>query len=383
MKRFILILLALLLALTFMACPPVDQDGGDAGDGGTSGESFFYDFEDMSVNSAPNSPWVAAADSTGTGNGPVVRENANTLHNALMISEFALGTGYNDWGTDYTGYSYVQIPADAGENGGTLTFNYCHFGWDSGEAGPPNYGAFEFWIDAPSDLSNPGSPDWSESAQVSAGDEGEDLAGSAVINIPAGTHTFTWRKEKTNTSYDEDSTWIDNVSFTASAEGGDDDPGNGKWLIMMYMDGDCNLEPYLWEDMNEMEYGLGQMSSSTRDKVTIVALWDGNPSYSSGGSDGSKLYELGTDSSLDTSLDSSTTDLTSSGWFSSEVNMGEGNTLTEFLDWANSNYTGYDNKMLVFSNHGGGARGIGGNGRGGTRAVCWDDSNGGDFLETK
>lgn len=144
----------------------------------------------------------------------------------------------------------------------------------------------------------------------------------------------------------------------------------------MYMDGDCNLEAALWGDVNEMEKGLYDLNSTVRENVTFVVLWDGSTDddagygYTNLSPAGSKLYELTPESTENTTLVS--TELT--GWtgMGSEVNMGDGDTITNFLDWADTNYPNYTNRMLILSNHGGGARSRGTTPN--SRAICWDDS---------
>jgi hypothetical protein len=265
-----------------------------------------------------------------------------------------------------------------------LTFNYTQLGWDSsGAATAPNYGPIQFFINKPSNLSSPGTPDWSNNTQTGFTNPQQDnyvWDGQASIPIPAGTHSLTWRAQKTNTTYDEDSYWIDNIVFTPNTGETTDE----KWLIMSYQDGDCNLEDALWTDVNEMEYGLYQLNATVRQNVKYIVLWDGHPSssggYSSSSPTGSVLYELGTESSQNTTISSSTINKSSSAsWLSTgEVNMGDGNTLKNFLQWCRTNYPGYNNHVLIISNHGGGARGP----KPGTKAVAWDETSGDDFLET-
>ncbi len=170
-------------------------------------------------------------------------------------------------------------------------------------------------------------------------------------------------------SDDDESPFI----FDLNVEGVNAQPG---WLFMMYMDGDNNLDSLLWGDVNEMEYGLHQLQQNGVDisNIHFLVLWDG---YGSGDS---ALYELGPDSVEDTNMGPNTIDLTSEKWWSGdEVNVGDGTNVTEFLNWAETRYTGFMNRMLLFSNHGGGP----GKGDIPDRGVCWDDTNGHDYLSTK
>jgi len=175
---------------------------------------------------------------------------------------------------------------------------------------------------------------------------------------------------------------------------------NSDWLFVMYLDGDNDLHDYLWKDMNEMEQGLGNKDPGT--SINVVVLWDGwtgdateTPQYAS---EHTRIYQLGTDtrswsSSPTMYLDSGTIDYTyTADWIvDNEVDMSSQTTLENFLDWVQARYTA-DNVVLGFSNHGGGPRNAPlkvtlPDGRKvsmpTTRAMCWDESNGGsDFLST-
>lgn len=204
------------------------------------------------------------------------------------------------------------------------------------------------------------------------------------------------------------------------------------WLVVMYMDGDNNLNVPIFMDMNEVEYGLYQIRNSDGssfsgfDSVNVVALWDGassfeNPDGSTGtpqiGNAGTYIYELGGD------YDNSTTYTTSSGYVLSsdtknlsytapwlvgttqtistslpnnahgELNMGDKQTLINFLNWVNARYTA-TNVILQFSDHGGGPRSVRyvktADGRtikvgdtSGRRALCWDETSSSNYLKTK
>ncbi len=188
------------------------------------------------------------------------------------------------------------------------------------------------------------------------------------------------------------------------------------YLMLMYMDGDNNLNDPLFLDLNEVEYGLSQASEGQQAKLTVLALWDGadrDASYApSWGYSGTKLLKIGPDSGeLSTgsgeeftytlaaqTLSSNTIDFTSkASWLSGgEVNMSNKETLRNFLNFATQYYSA-DYKILQFSNHGGGPRSSYfpktaklPNGKKiklhdyyGRRAMCWDDTSGGEsFLKT-
>lgn len=165
-------------------------------------------------------------------------------------------------------------------------------------------------------------------------------------------------------------------------------------LMIMYMDGDNNLNDAIYLDMNEAEYGLykirdndGNPKTGYQD-VNVVVLWDGCASYKQNNQinypkllhAGSYIYELGTDTSAKATytydpgcvLSENTKNLsyTADSWLLGtkahdvgtlsedsygEVNMGSKTTLTNFLKWVQQRYEA-DNVILQFSNHGGGPR---------------------------
>ncbi len=181
------------------------------------------------------------------------------------------------------------------------------------------------------------------------------------------------------------------------------------WLVLMYMDGDNNLNDVLYLDLNEAESGLSK--NSNIDNVTVVALWDGWDFKTNNGNGdvssfdyissdfnvhntaSTRLLELAPDSNpLYTSnggyyfkaleLSPNTLDLTNSAsWITNgEVNMGSEETLENFLKWAAENYSA-ENIILQFSNHGGGPRFAKNNNR--RRSMCWDETSGGNgFIKT-
>lgn len=209
------------------------------------------------------------------------------------------------------------------------------------------------------------------------------------------------------------------------------------WLVVMYMDGDNNLNDPIFMDMNEVEHGLWYIRNSNdqpesySDSVNAVALWDGVASWTeinaAGeevtktpqiGKSGTYIYELGRDSG------SSTTYTTSAGCVLSEntknlsytapwlvgtnqtistslptdahgeLNMGDKQTLINFLNWVNAHYTATKGVILQFSDHGGGPRSVRyvktADGRtikvgdtSGRRALCWDETSSSNYLKTK
>ena len=135
------------------------------------------------------------------------------------------------------------------------------------------------------------------------------------------------------------------------------------WTFMIYLDADCNLESVGIEDINEMEM------EGSDDNISIVVQIDRIPGYdlSNGDWTGTKRFYITKD--FDTAIISSNVvqDL-------GEVNMGSAATLQNFIQWAKSDYPA-ENYALILWDHGSGI--MDGNAPGG---VCWDDSDGGDYL---
>ncbi len=176
-------------------------------------------------------------------------------------------------------------------------------------------------------------------------------------------------------------------------------PQNTEWLVIMYMDGDNNLNNPIYLDMNEVEYGLSQLGST--DHIRVIALWDGyagdnkdNPASSLWGNKETHIYELGPDPRTQTSaedltllgLADTTFDWTfSADWIENdEIDMSSKTTLQNYLEWVKAHFSG-DKTILQFSNHGAGPRSILPNDdKYGRRAMCWDEGSGGTgFLKTK
>ncbi|MDB9862585.1 clostripain-related cysteine peptidase [Litorivicinus sp.] len=143
------------------------------------------------------------------------------------------------------------------------------------------------------------------------------------------------------------------------------------WTVMVYIAGDNNLASAAVDDLNEME---GVMLP---ENVNVVTLTDLSDSYitSVGWSD-TRRGEIAPDpngynpygwagSYWASPADELTSDLESVG----ELNMGDPQTLTDFIDWSTTNHTA-EKYALVIWDHGGGLSGI-----------AWDDTDGHDNLD--
>lgn len=150
-----------------------------------------------------------------------------------------------------------------------------------------------------------------------------------------------------------------------------------EWVMMVYLDGDNNLEDAAVEDFHEMEKGLydmAQIDGDIRDSFRILVLFDDETIGAQG------IYDVAPYN----------VDLTSTAQMSAvpyrglladtsgEVNMGSALTLDAFIEYVKDRYDS-ENYALVLWNHGGGVR-SGERSLPDSRTICWDDSSGGDVL---
>jgi hypothetical protein len=135
------------------------------------------------------------------------------------------------------------------------------------------------------------------------------------------------------------------------------------WTIMIYMDGDNNLDANGIDDINEMEYGFWQAKESYTDidsYLTIIALFDMS---SIGDWTDTRLYEIMPDPD-DTPDFTSEEQFDPSGLYGFatietdevERNMGDRSTLIDFLNFCTDTeyFSSTDHYGLVLWNHGDG-----------------------------
>lgn len=149
---------------------------------------------------------------------------------------------------------------------------------------------------------------------------------------------------------------------------------DSKWLVLVYLDGDNNLEGAAIDDFNEIENALYNLGDAD---INILALFDRTSIYDTSNDNWAetRLYQVMPDNDSDT-INSIL--LKNYG----ELNMGNPVTLSNFISYAKNNYT-YENLMLIFWNHGGGARSKDitlSTSSPLTKAVCWDYTDDEDCL---
>lgn len=125
-------------------------------------------------------------------------------------------------------------------------------------------------------------------------------------------------------------------------------PGYEGWLIMVYMDGDNNLESAAIDDFLEMaEVDLG-------DSINVVVQMDRISGYDSSYDDWTGCARFLIDQGDTPVLENADYD-----WGESqpemEKDMGDSQTLVDFVQWAVSNHDA-PNRALILWNHGGGWR---------------------------
>lgn len=166
----------------------------------------------------------------------------------------------------------------------------------------------------------------------------------------------------------------------------------GGWTVMVWLDGDNNLEPFALADFNEMEYGLylaGLTDPSVDGKIKIIVQVDRHAGY-----DNSSIY---------TGLNWTETrryrikpDPNNSGlWVSErldeglgEVNMGDASELKNFIEYCQSFFPA-EKYALILWNHGGGLMKKVSPGESAadpyneiTKNICVDETDGDDELYT-
>ena len=146
------------------------------------------------------------------------------------------------------------------------------------------------------------------------------------------------------------------------------------WTIMVYMGADNNLATSAFKDINEME-----AADVDFENVNIITLADFSSSYLSSSQAGSKLYSICKDSEglngkiVSERLTSRALDLSLKK--STNLNMADGNVLSDFLDYSKE-YFPADHYALIVWGHGSGWRNFSvSENFSSSRAVAFDDSS--------
>ena len=127
------------------------------------------------------------------------------------------------------------------------------------------------------------------------------------------------------------------------------------WTVMVYMDADNNLESYAIQNFLQMA------SVGSDENLTIVVQMDRIEGYDYSYGDWTDCKRFVVQKNMTPTPENATMDL-------GEVNMGDPQTLTDFIIWAMTNYPN-DRYALIIWDHGGGWRE---EQRSPTKGVAWD-----------
>ncbi|MEM4217369.1 MAG: clostripain-related cysteine peptidase [Candidatus Methanomethylicaceae archaeon] len=205
--------------------------------------------------------------------------------------------------------------------------------------------------------------------QVSEGDENNNAraADTGPITIlsptptwtptptptPTPTATPTWTPTPTPTPTPTATpTWTPTPTPTLTPTPG---PTPKPWTFMLYLDGDNNLYFWLRRAIEQME---GQ---SANPNVNIIVLFDGDRK------DDSWRFVVQPRGEYIIGVNK---------WFMGELNMGDPQTLRDFILWARENYPA-QHYYLAIANHGRGTTGMAWDGWDGTHRGDWQN---GDYL---
>ena len=121
-------------------------------------------------------------------------------------------------------------------------------------------------------------------------------------------------------------------------------PARAKWTVMVYISGDNNLEDYVVQDI---ETELAPTGSSA--DVQVVALADRGPGYDTSYGDWQTTEFFHVTQNMTAALSNADT-----GWdaaHADELNMGDAQSLIDFVSWSKANYPA-DHYALYFWGHG-------------------------------
>jgi len=187
---------------------------------------------------------------------------------------------------------------------------------------------------------------------VSAGPDGSattDASGYYTItNLITGTYTLT--PSKSGYTFSPPSR---TVSVPPDAAGQDFVGSNVDWTVMVYLDGDNNLDLNYVDIFNQLE------SAANNSSANVIVAWDRL------GSNNSAYYKVKYDTNPN-QLATYTEGVDK--WAKGELNMGSPNTLSDFVLWARAHYPARHYALLI-SNHGTGLNG-----------TARDETNGNDWM---
>lgn len=162
-----------------------------------------------------------------------------------------------------------------------------------------------------------------------------------------------------------------------------------EWTILLYLNGDNDLEPYAIGDVNEAEYGMYEALKKDSNFLSRVAMvvqfdrYDGSDNNTAapteeGGGDWTDtrryLIKPDSDSNEDGLFTSQRLDASGQETGLGEKNMGDAAVLKEFVEWGKENYPARRYALIIW-NHGDGVRTSSDDQESGLKAVSWDHTN--------
>ncbi len=151
----------------------------------------------------------------------------------------------------------------------------------------------------------------------------------------------------------------DNTTTVVTNCSGDPDsmPDSTKgndWTIMVYADGDNDLENYLLLDIVEMKAGF--VNNQGINLIVLVDRKDGVfcDGFSEKFTD-TRLYQISHNKAKRISGSAQFPEITTTSNY--EANMGDANTLKKFIQFCKANYAA-NHYALILWNHGGGPKGL-------------------------
>ena len=161
--------------------------------------------------------------------------------------------------------------------------------------------------------------------------------------------------------------WGEDEDYMIRCVVDDSNVGSANWTFMVYLDGDNTLEADAIDDFLEMS-SVGSSSA-----VNIVVQFDRIPDYDARYGDWTGCKRFNVTAGLTPTAANATTDL-------GECNMGDPNTLADFVTWTTTYFTA-DNYALILWNRGSGwKKRVPCDDSAVKRGVCYDATSGGDYL---
>ena len=176
--------------------------------------------------------------------------------------------------------------------------------------------------------------------------------------------------------------WVAMLMVGCGGGGGDSEAPLPQWTVMVYLDGDNDLEAAALEDFNEMEL------AQNHPDVKILVLMDRSEGYSSSDGDwkGTRLYHVHHDSDPHTITSPTLVDTTwlgLQGTDADELNMGLGDTLKRFVTFCKEKYPSQYTALILWDHGSGWAPASVDAVKSNTKFIAIDNGSAGDALSLK